>query len=744
MGLNPFLKKPEEYKRDLNIVRAYVSQSSFFLHRMTNTPYEECKAFVKESIGKSGRFALVDPEMISLVKDKNGDRVKENTTFLNYIRETSERGYVMSPSMTCFISPNEDVGVQPRYIRRGIKKRSIAKKEMFSAELAKDYVLYAIKNGEQGAAKIKNNSLSGMALFAKNILYFKSGHPVLTSTCRSGTGYGNLSNEKFVGGNRHYQTLEITLSSMLAIVTNTDLNELGDVIEKFGIVYPTTEMVMSGVITSINEYWGHDTAGVERLRSFVDKLLPVERAAILYIGDMFHLCQYNPVVVMRLFDALIKPDLDAIIITDPEVPLNDNATDPDKFMYINLMASDILAGESRKTVKETNPEGYLTIAKYAVNLERVLEEYSDFIRVLFTTTILSPMVSDLPDMTRDIVLGSDTDSSLSQTQSWVEWYTGSLLPSKEGKGIWYTVVYFASQVIAHDLAKMCANMGVVPEHMGLLAMKNEYMFPAFARTTRAKHYFAASSAREGNVYKKHKLEIKGVQLVSSKTPECITDRLEEMAAEILDYAWNGKQFSIHRWYGELAYAERTVANSISRGEATYLKTDTIKPKYKVMESSPYQHYLLWEEVFAPKYGAAPPPPYTALRLTLDINSKSDMELWYNEINEIDTELSSRLKSFVTRTRKTGVIRTLRVPESVISEIGLPKEILTRFKVRTVVGNVLESYYIALESLGLFVKDEKTHRIVSDVYNPDTHPQCKELIPRFNELYKAPYTDFFDF
>ena len=89
------------------------------------------------------------------------------------------------------------------------------------------------------------------------------------------------------------------------------------------------------------------------------------------------------------------------------------------------------------------------------------------------------------------------------------------------------MVYLAAMLTTHVLATMSGNMGVPDKFKFKLAMKNEFAFPLFALTGRAKHYWAAMSEREGNVYEKFDLEIKGVELRSSNTPKHIFEMAKE-------------------------------------------------------------------------------------------------------------------------------------------------------------------------------------------------------------------------
>ena len=62
------------------------------------------------------------------------------------------------------------------------------------------------------------------------------------------------------------------------------------------------------------------------------------------------------------------------------------------------------------------------------------------------------------------------------------------------------------------MATISGNLGIDQSEITRMQMKNEYYFPVFALTSRAKHYFAYMAAQEGIVFEIMKSEIKGVAL----------------------------------------------------------------------------------------------------------------------------------------------------------------------------------------------------------------------------------------
>jgi hypothetical protein len=711
---NPFVLAPEEYTRDIDIVKAFVNQNALYLHLETGDPVEECRKFVKDTIRPGAPNGIKDPIIVSLEQTSPGNRERVDRSFLEYIKIVTESERILSPSMVCYEQAAVNKSTSAAYIEGGINERGVAKKEMFVARQQNNHILEYIKDCEQNAKKIGINSVSGMHGFEGNILYVKSGHSSLTSMCRTASGYGNAINERFIGGSRHYWHVDIVIANMLTIMSNTDYDLLQEAVDKYSIHLPTIDQTMECIEWSTRLYW-RNAVELARCKSLVEKMSGIQRAAFVYSGDMYHLMKYNEPLVRDFMDSLICPDLSGVVINDPDAVLSENARDPDRAAYVNLLGSVILDGRTRAMLKAEDPEGYLQLARIAQNVGTVILQYSSLIRALWVPKHLPPTVANIRSIIRRVVIAGDTDSTIFTTQLWGEWYTGSSKRSEKSDGIWHTVTYLTTQCIIHVMAQFSGNMGVAPSDIHRLSMKNEYAFPVFSLTSRAKHYYAYMSAREGNVYKEYDHEIKGVALRSSIVPVDIIKRAKELMFEVLTAADNGDQLELRYVYDVIWKFEQEIIASIAKGEPRFLKTGQVKPVYKNMESSPFQHYNLWETVFAPKYGSTVEPPYSVIKVPLNINNKTEMAEWLLSFG--DVEMCQRFSKWMDD-RNKDKMSTLLLPTSLLGIRGMPVEIMPAINVRKLTYEILESFYLILESLGVYQIDENFIRLVSDVYTPN--------------------------
>lgn len=713
---NPFVLSKPEYKRDLNLLKGYFNQNVIFLNKMTGASREKCLKSIQRNLSKTGKFPIKDPDVLMLRQESPGNRVKETSTLLNYIQEVTDTNRILSPSMVCYERPEVLKSPTAQFVEVGIASRKKAKAEQFRAKINGDKVLEKIKNSEQNAKKISINSLSGMHGFAGNILYVKSGHSSLTSMCRTATGYGNANNERLLAGARHYWSVDIALSNMLSLIDSQPADEFAKAIEECNLVYPSVEDTIDCIKRSTDMYW-RNAKQFQNLIDFIERLDPVERAIVVYTGDLYHIAKLNDAYVRSFFDEIIKYDPVSATETfeDPKGFLDKQ--DGDTVTLAIYLNAEMMRGTSMDKLKEAGRTADLEVLCRTVSkIQGTLQNYFTFIRVFLTPKSLPPTVANIRGILRHVVLASDTDSTIFTTQDWVEWYTGSNQRNKEGDGIWYTATYIACQCIVHVLAMFSANMGVSPHDLHRLSMKNEYAFPTFALTSRAKHYYAQRSAQEGNVYAESDMEIKGVALRSSAVPPAVIARAKKLMEEVLEKVDAGEQFELNYLYHLVWEWEQDIYTSIKKGQHKYLKTGQIQESYANLEQSNYRHYIMWNEVFGPKYGMVDKPPYSIIKVPLRIKNKTDMKDWMNHIEKVDSAMAGRMAIYCTE-KARDTIATLLLPNSILSGTGMPDEIMEFIDIRRLTYEILESFYMILESIGIFQVDSKYVRLISDVYTP---------------------------
>lgn len=706
---NPFLLDKSQYVRKLGPVNQYIDQASNYLAISTGKPIEECKAFVRQQLVRKD-LKIIDPPMIYLERQENGDREKKETTLMNYLRDSVKAGELIAPTFTTYIPPSIKESLMVKYIDANKKKRSVAKKEAQAAEAAGFTDLAVYKNNEQKNKKLKNNAVSGGMCSASTPLYNPTGHSTLTSVCRSTSGYGSANNEKFIGGNRHYFSPQIVMNNIVSIVSNTDYVKLQAVVDKYNLAQLSVDDVMDCISVSTNLYW-INSAHMNKIVALVSKLTPIQKQAFVYTGDFYHLRKHNGAITKQFITEMIYKvvgsydDAFGIVYKLPESNLN----------LAHQICSEEMIGMGKDYKALQGTQSLNTLVLTTLNIANVLDKYSDFIGAMWVTDNFPASVGNFPDSIRRTVLTSDTDSTIFTVQDWVIWFKNGLYFDQEAMSVAAVMIFLASETITHLLAKMSANFGISSERLFNIAMKNEFKFDIYVPTQVAKHYFARISCQEGNVKKHPENEIKGVHLISSNTPPKIKKKAHDLINNIMLTVNSGKKIKIKEILKDIGDTEREIIRSVEALETEYLRSSQIKTpsSYKHGEAAaPYASHLLWKEVFAPKYGEIAPPPYGAVKISTVLKTTADVNVWLENME--DKQLAERMVRWMARNNKK-VLPNILLSTDAITMAGVPPEIASIIDTRNIVSDLSGMYYLILETLGFFIKNNKRTRLIHDFY-----------------------------
>jgi hypothetical protein len=723
MGIrNAFVLPDSEYVRDLNIIDGTIDDNARYISLMTQDPFEECRDFVREKLTPGGEFALRNPKALILDKNPNGDRKAVTGSVMGFIKRVEKEGLLLSPSMTAYMPESERQSTHALYIEEGVKNRSVVKREMMDSERAatteKDTLKKVVhkeralmKKGAQNNLKINNNSYSGATVSVATILHYKSTHSSLTSTCRSATSYANASNEKFIRGNRHYYTPEVVKANLISIINTAPLNLVEQAVEQYGLVYPNPDQVMEMITESSRHYW-QDLPEMARLRMLVTNMTPVQRAAVMYIGDMYHMYLLNKDAIRAfLFQLAAVGNPATDMLTDEEY----ESVDGDTKLLATFICYQEVSGRKMKDIKAASMDDYNKVIATAGNVLKTLEQYELMLKAFFLTKCLPSSIHAFPSIRRKAVPISDTDSTMFTLMWWVnELFGHEEAFSPAARRLTFAMVFMVSEVVMHILAVLSRNMGVSDAKLRLLAMKNEYYFEVLSLTARSKHYYASQDALEGLMFEKAKMEVKGVGLRDSKVPPRIQAAAKKMMGRIINTIKSGQRVKLSELLKEVADLERSIIKSLMDGKFEYLSTAQVKPadSYKSDENATYKQYALWTDVFAPSFGETQKPPYQAVKLSLVTHNRTEMELWCERMN--NPALASRLRAWMMREGKRD-LNTLIIPVAVVESSGIPPEITCAIDTRRVISNVMGAFYIILESLGIMLVEKNNIRLISDYY-----------------------------
>lgn len=681
---SPFLT--HDYKSERNILKTACEQHAYYISKVFNVPE-------KEAYDNIATFIKAHPERFKskkatvLIKDKNGDRQVKILPLSSVFNHAKQKNYIFSPSLIAYKNSSEEESVNSLATREFIKNRSFYKDKKKVAEQADNKSDVDKYNALQNAFKTFNNSQSGAFSVDGTPINCPSAHTTLTATCRCLTSIANLLNEQLIAGNRLYRKPEYVIQSIIARIKSTDLKALEEAMDKYQLKYPSADDLMTVIVRNSEKYWESEYyMGV--IKEFVDSLEPIAIASVVYVMDFIELYIHNESVMSTFFDDWVKLPAD----------YNESSelTDEDKK---TLAVAKLPAGADKAALERLN--------HYHESIE---EKYADFINVFLRSQIPSTALYDVIHQSKKAGQISDTDSSVITMSMIIDRYTDNSLV---GMRLAAVITYFIRMILMDQHYQLSTNMNVAEFNRRILDMKNEFYFSGLVTTMMSKHYFAEIKMCEGYLLKKSKKLIKGVHLRNSKVAKSIREYAEKLMNDILHALGEREQLDAAEILKEIGDMERSVMDEIKNGVWTWLQRENINSRssYAKPMSAAYMHYELWEDVFAPKYGKAPPLPYSGMKIGVNLGNKTSMKNWLDSLP--DQAFAERMRLFCEKTGREKFSNFILPMERLSAMNNIPQEVKEVLNYREAVQQNFKCVYATLEGGGLYILNADATRLISD-------------------------------
>lgn len=696
---NDFIRPAQDYQQKINPIKQYIDQAGKFLSVQRGISLQAAKEYITGKL-KNKETNFKDPQVVFYERNDNWVRELKQSTLSGYLKSAIDNREVIVPTFTTYVNPEVEQSLVSLFMKRNATRRGVLKKQAQVEEMRGNKEQAYQLNNQQDNAKRNNNSMSGVMAAAGSIFENPTGHNTLTSITRSMSSISNALNERMIGGNRHYLDSDSALNNMTALISTMDIEMVHKAMTQYGLKVPTADDIVDIVYRSSKKYW-RDPRHIEHIRSYASKMTNLERAAVAYTQDLYHIRTLNPEFMRTLINDFAVWD-ETVEIEDPIKYID--SIDPLIVNYAHQVFITDLRGQD-KDRRRWAPELQMKVAKSCFTISRAISKYKYLIDAFLVVRTLPCTTAHISHMVRESVVLSDTDSTMFSVDDWVLWYFGKLEFSDFAFAVAGSIMFISTQLIAHGMAMLSSNMNVPADKLFVLAMKPEFVFPVFCQTPVAKHYFCSVSVKEGAVYKHNEYEIKGVHLKSSASPVQIVGPAQDRMRYILDLIQGGGEIDHYEEATRVANIERTIFDSIHKGEPTYLKKMFIKNPNgyaKPPEESPYRYHVLWNEVFAPSYSTVEEPPYMVLKLPMTTSTKSKMQDWLNSFE--DKALAARYARYLQRTGKTD-IKTMYISKDYVEAYGIPKEILAALDIKRVALDLTVIDRMVLETIGLKPKHE---------------------------------------
>lgn len=701
-----FILSDEEYKKSINPVSNYIKQSAYYVSKMKGIPLEEATQYVRSRVKEN----LKDPVVKFFNRKENLDREVLRSSLLSYFNFVDKNNKILAPTFTVYLHPSERQSRISSFTIDNIKIRAKSKKEAQAAKARGDMVLFMNKNNEQNNKKIINNSVSGSYGQDGCILYNPTSHSTLTSVTRSVSSLANSNNEKFLYGNRYYESAQSVLNNCVYITSNIDRENTQAVINKYKLHYPSVEDCVKVLKYSSDLYWRDDEAYKNIIIPYLEKLSPEELASICYVGDFYTLRVFNEEFIKTFIAKLSQRVIGSEIEDVAQLLFK---TDENLMNYVHQLWFKEMKGRGKNYSEINDKQLLYNLYATAMHVNAVLDEYRDFIRCFFITFILPSNHSKIKQQLRRAVVLSDTDSTCFTVDKWVQWYFGKFKIDEEAIAVSATVAYLCTQLIAHLLSILSAHFNVDKSHLHMLTMKNEFMWLAHMPSEVSKHYAALTAMQEGSIFAEEELEIKGVHFINSAVPPMLTKEFKDYMKTLLTNVVENKPITASEVLQKVILIEKVIIDEIlNNNNMTLMKKTKIKDKaaYSLDETkSPYQRHTFWKEIFDGIYPDIPEPPYDVIKIPTTLNNRVALMHWIDTIE--NEELALRLKNWVIKNDKKN-LPTLYINEQFVLSYGIPKEIIPIFDIKRVVLDLTIQYRLMLNALGFMFSDEM---LISESY-----------------------------
>lgn len=703
------IERPNDfYKPSNDPLVGYLKQGSLFLSKMTGKPLEECEKFIRT-------VPIRDPIVKYNVRDENTlDKHEEETTLRQYLKACKDENLIVAPTLTGYLPASTKPSFLGRFTKKKMAQRNVYKKKMFEKKMERDELGEMVFKCLQSSQKELNNSASGAQTVPNNPIVNPSAHPTLTSGCRTATSYANIHNEQFLAGNRVYFDYQDAINGIMSTITSFIREDVENAIKAFNLHVPTFEETWETINKSLKKY-NISTVTSNKVINLISKLDDAERVAFVYTYDLYHLSKYNPDLV-KTFLLKMSSEPEAKIDADYKDSFKNSSTDiqtmilfQNGFKFKGIKVSDILAA----------PENVDLLDRCAYTVQQTLTWFDPIIKAFWVPPVrlINNAYADL--VRREAVPVSDTDSTIFTNQEWTKFVTGSYNFDELSFRVGNTTTYITAKIVSHHLKSMSINFNIARNEITRIRMKNEMYFTTLLLTDVAKHYACLKWGQEGNILPELEPEIKGVNLRNSAWPSEIYDNFSKYIEEILTKVSEGKDLTRKDVIGPVLDMENYLVDQIKSGKSTLYNNTPVNnaAAYKKGEEAPpYRSYIMWNKVFAPKYGPCPEPPYTGVKVPVLLPNQKAIDNFVASMK--DRDMANRFEAYFREMgRKDYGIFIL--PKPVLESSGVPEEVVSIIDRDTLLSNVTGGYYLTLGALGLHPRNKDYTVSLINVFDRDS-------------------------
>lgn len=692
-------------KPKIDPFKYYKDYMAVYIKRMHDIESTE----ISTVLTKAGEKSEIKNPIVSIYQKKdNLDTKPGKIDLLSYLKSINDNDEIVAGTLTTFTKkfPSMHTG----FIDKNLKLRKVDKKIALEAEVKGEEGKAKFYTGRQTFRKLNNNSLSGAYSSPGTVFLNRSGHSTLTSTTRIVASTGNALSESMIGGTRIYASEVEAMEHMLVLISDLDMENIRRTVKKYNLAIPTVANVRQVLKHTLELYMKDAVSPDSRIYKFINTLTDMERCAVVYVNDFYHIREFNKKFVKDWLKSSTKqtavPNINhlALMNNAPEWLTN----------LVHIICMDVIKGKYivYDELKGTKLLEHLGSTAYHVG--KAFLYLQDLIKTFFLTDIPPINVIDMKETTRRVIVLSDTDSTCATYEDWGDFVYGREAINTRKIAIGGSVTTLLAESLGHYIKVITRTMNIVPDYEGLLQMKSEFVWTSFNLSTLGKHYFADTIYKEGNVFKESKSERKGVHLLNNNIPGRYRNIGHRLQDEIMLKLSHGEELNVEEYILKGAAIEQYVFDRVAKGDRDLFKMSMVKTAESYTHkgaAGPFIKHILWESVFEDKYPTGLKENYYVYNLPVISKSKTD---WENHLNRIeDPDFKERHINFMKKYKKDK-IGTYAVPVVAVEQYGIPIEIYNSLDLHRLLNTILKGVYITLEAVGI---RRHNNMFISDVYAP---------------------------
>lgn len=691
--------QPSIIQRD-DLIESYVCLQSRFIALSTGTDLVSAEAKVRDIV--KDRYT---PKTVHDVRTLSpGNREEYTGDLLAYLRGLNNK--IITPAGSSYITPDKGKSIIVQMIEEKVAERSRIKKMQLKAINDGDEILGHRCWYQQASIKINNNSIPGGFASPYNIFYDKGGYNTITATARCMIARANAITEQLLGGNFAWFSEEELINWIIYSLKHKPNDDvILATIEKYGLMVPDKTMLLDFYQGTLRKYI--PSANPTAVRTLVDTLSSTELTFLFYMGNLRHLIWYNQDSFRKYFSYVFDHtalELDNTVTADAVKSINGAILN-----FVTITFSKQLEQCSVSDITTKRKDLLPKLIALCLRTTKRLSAMDQLFDTFINTGSDVPLTDLKPNMMRNTVILSDTDSVIFTAAAWDDWYRHDTYGiADESYMITALVVYWLERTIQHALQRASVLFGATGDSINTLSMKNEFTFSVILLYNNKKTYVVLQINQEGVVFKEPKPDIKGQALKGSSICHTSLAFVEDMLVNQILIPTSAHKILAKDLIQKTVEFELKIKDSLLRGETEFLKLTSIKDAkhYKTPESAfILTAFGFWQQVCSVDHGDVMPPAKVAYFSTLKPTKKT-----------LD-ELAVRFPEFYARL--AAYLKEKSFPNNILINPlcnRIPEELVPFVDVRSIIWHNIQPVYLTLAKLNISVGGEESKLLFSDIYS----------------------------